>query len=264
MPAMKVVRDSSLYKSEPNPAWFGNEPNPSTGKGWTATNWLTSRFHTSFAEYRGGRNSIGVMRVMNDDLVQPKRGFGTHPHSNMEIVTYIVEGELTHKDSMGTAETLGRGAVQFMSAGTGIRHSEHNLAKGSPLRFIQMWFMPAKQGLTPNYGSYTGSADARRGQLEHVVSDKRDQSSKTEVQIYSDVNIFASELDANDSVVYAVAGGRMVYMLCLEETLTVKHSNDPEPQQLHRHDAIEVLTNGKLTITAGASGTHLLLVEMSK
>ena len=98
-----------------------------------------SRFHVSFAEYRSAeRSQYGVLRVLNDDLVQPARGFGTHPHSNMEICTYIVEGSLTHADSMGTRETLGRGAVQFMTAGTGVRHSEHNLDAAAPLRFIQV------------------------------------------------------------------------------------------------------------------------------
>ena len=84
---------------------------------------------------------------MNDDLVQPSRGFGAHPHRDAEIVTYIVAGELTHKDSMGTRETLGRGSVQFMTAGAGITHSEHNLSADHPLRFIQMWFTPRRCGV---------------------------------------------------------------------------------------------------------------------
>ncbi len=88
---------------------------------WTNSNWLKSRFHFSFAEYSSRHNQdFGVLRVMNDDLVQPNRGFGTHPHSDMEIITYIVEGELTHKDSMGTEETLGRGAIQFMTVSVSI------------------------------------------------------------------------------------------------------------------------------------------------
>lgn len=92
-----------------------------------------------FAEYNNPRNAnYGVLRVMNDDLVQPSRGFGTHPHREMEIVTYIVEGELTHKDSMGTEETLHRGSIQFMTAGTGVSHSEHNRHPSKPLRFIQV------------------------------------------------------------------------------------------------------------------------------
>jgi len=84
--------------------------------------------------------------------VQPARGFGTHPHREMEIVTYVVEGELTHQDSMSTKESLGRGSIQFMTAGTGVSHSEHNLDPTKPLRFIQMWLVPRERGLNPNYG----------------------------------------------------------------------------------------------------------------
>jgi redox-sensitive bicupin YhaK (pirin superfamily) len=100
---------------EPNPAWFGNPGNENNNPEWTNSNWLKSRFHFSFAEYSNPRNTgFGVLRVMNDDLVQPNRGFGAHPHRDVEICTYVVEGELTHQDSIGTKETLGRGAIQFM------------------------------------------------------------------------------------------------------------------------------------------------------
>jgi len=100
---------------EPNPSWFGNSANEPSNPTWTNQNWLKSRFHFSFAEYSNAHNmGFGILRVMNDDLVQPSRGFGTHPHRDMEICTYIVEGKLTHKDSMGTQESLGRGGVQFM------------------------------------------------------------------------------------------------------------------------------------------------------
>ena len=100
---------------EPNPSWFGNPGNEATNPKWTNKNWLKSRFHFSFAEYSNPRNTgFGVLRVMNDDLVQPNRGFGEHPHRDTEICTYVVEGELTHADSMGTEETLSRGAIQFM------------------------------------------------------------------------------------------------------------------------------------------------------
>ena len=99
-------------------------------------NWLKSRFHFSFAEWHGGRNRFVCLRVVNDDLVQPSRGFGTHGHQDMEIITYILHGGLTHKDSMGSEETLGRGSVQFMTAGTGVMHSEYNIDPEQDLRFI--------------------------------------------------------------------------------------------------------------------------------
>ena len=167
----KKVSNKDLFVSEPNPQWFGNPPNASEAT-WTNTNWLKSRFHFAFAEYSNPQNAcFGVLRVMNNDLVQPNRGFGTHPHREMEICTYVVEGELTHKDSIGTQETLGPGSVQFMTAGTGVQHSEHNLSATSPLRFIQMWIVPSQRGLAPNYGSACGKSVNLRNGWTRLVSD---------------------------------------------------------------------------------------------
>ncbi|CAE7720391.1 unnamed protein product [Symbiodinium pilosum] len=178
--------------SEPNPAWFGNRPNPEFREpGWTNRNWLKSRFHFNFAEYDEGPSGFGVLRVMNDDLVQPKRGFGMHPHRDMEIVTFIIQGSLTHRDSTGTDETIGRGGVQFMTAGTGIRHSEHNL-QSTALRFVQCWVVPRRRGLRPKYGSMLGNAEAegmRWNRWAHVVCDA-DGEHKAPVQIYQDCNVF--------------------------------------------------------------------------
>lgn len=116
MPTVRVIPNDKLFVSEPEPQWFGNTGNAVNDPSWTNGNWLKSRFHFSFAEYNNFSNmNFGKIRVLNDDLVQPKRGFGTHPHANMEIVTYVVEGELTHADNMGTKESLGRGSIQFMT-----------------------------------------------------------------------------------------------------------------------------------------------------
>eukprot|EP00041_Stephanoeca_diplocostata_P006512 m.87442 g.87442 ORF g.87442 m.87442 type:complete len:264 (+) comp16407_c0_seq1:594-1385(+) len=256
----KVPADS-LYVSEPPPEWFGNDPNPTKGKNWTTSNWLKSRFHLNFAEYHGGKNQYGIMRVMNDDLVQPKRGFGEHSHANMEIVTYIVKGNLTHKDSMGTCETLGRGAIQFMTAGSGVRHSEFN-KDNSPLRFIQMWFLPAKSGLKPNYGSFVGDADARKGKLHHLVSDSRNEVS-TPVQVMQDVNIYASELKPGETVTYKLSAGRQGYVLCLEHDVAVTGAHGEE--RLQQHDAAMLRAPNDISFTGGsANGSHVLLVEMAE
>lgn len=107
----------------------------------TPTHWLESRFHFSFAEYFDpSRSQFGVLRVINDDLVAPKEGFGTHPHRDMEIFSYVLDGELTHRDSMGSSESLYRGSVQYMSAGTGVRHSEFNTGD-TRSRFLQVWYV---------------------------------------------------------------------------------------------------------------------------
>lgn len=111
----RKINNSKLGISEPNPQWFGNSPNEINNKYWNNKNWLKSRFHFSFAEYSNSKNlGFGILRVMNDDLVQPNRGFGPHPHRDVEICTYVVNGSLSHKDSMGTEETIGRGSIQFM------------------------------------------------------------------------------------------------------------------------------------------------------
>jgi redox-sensitive bicupin YhaK (pirin superfamily) len=187
---------------------------------------------------------------MNDDYVQPNRGFGTHGHNNMEIITYIVQGKLTHKDSMGTEETLGRGSVQFMTAGSGVRHSEYNHNKDSGLRFIQTWVTPRKSGLDPNYGSFdpisqhttqtmdsdsSSSSDTTattatcnaRNQWRHMVSDCQNHKfPNTPVKIAQDANLFVTEMDANQTINFDIKQGRMAYMLCVEGSMTLMSNSD--------------------------------------
>ena len=239
-PLIKVVPDSKLYVSEPDPRWFGNSGNPGYDPAWTNTNWLKSRFHFSFAEYHNPSNSrFGVMRVMNDDLVQPKRGFGTHPHRDMEIITYIVDGSLTHQDSMGSKESLGRGSIQFMTAGTGVQHSEFNHGE-NPLRFIQTWIMPRERSLTPNYGSYDAPKDcaAKKNTVQYLASDTSNTSADTPVKVNQDVDTHAAELELGKSVSLDLARGRQAYMLCIEGTLEVNGKT------LSKYDAAEIHGDG--------------------
>lgn len=152
---------------------------------------------------------------MNDDLVQPNRGFGEHPHRDVEICTYVVEGALTHKDSMGTAETLSRGAIQFLTAGTGITHSEHNLGT-TPLRFIQIWINTRQRGLRPNYGSATGNPEDRRNKFDHLVSDVASPDVATPIKINADSNILVAEVEAGSRASYSLGDERQAYLICLE------------------------------------------------
>ena len=190
--SVKLVPEGRLFASEPKPELFGNPGNPTPGSPeshlWSQKNWLKSRFHFNFAEYGHGPHSFGVLRVMNDDLVQPRRGFGAHPHRDMEILTVIVDGKLTHKDSTGAEETLGRGSIQFMTAGTGVLHSEHNLQE-QPLRFIQCWVLPRKRGLPPNYGSMQVEQivqQQRRNEWFHAASDVL-QPNTTPIKVNQDI-----------------------------------------------------------------------------
>lgn len=127
-----MATTSSLqYNAKPGSSLYVSRP----------TDWLVSRFHFSFAEHWDPtRTNFGVLRVVNDDLVSQTSGFDTHPHRDMEIFSYVLDGQLTHKDSMGSSETIGRGAVQYMSAGTGVLHSEHNRGQ-ERLRFLQIWYV---------------------------------------------------------------------------------------------------------------------------
>ena len=249
-PSIRVIPNNKLYVSEPDPRWFGNEPNPPVkDPSWTNDNWLKSRFHFSFAEYHSAANTnFGVLRVINDDLVQPHRGFGTHPHGDMEIVTYIVHGELTHQDSLtpNTDETLGRNAIQYMTAGTGVRHSEFNHGD-RPLRFIQTWIVPDKKGLTPKYGSCQGRL--RTNEWNHLVSNAGDSSTSTPVEIHQDMNMYAVELELDRSVVHVLPPGRQGYLNCMEGGVTVNG------QQLQKYDACEI-TNGSGEILVKATAVE--------
>jgi len=271
LPSVKKVPQAALSVSEPNPAWFGNGPNPRNDPKWTNANWLKSRFHFSFAEYHNPKNThFGVLRVMNDDLVQPARGFGEHPHRDMEIVTYVVHGGLTHQDSMGTKETLNRGSVQFMTAGRGIRHSEFNLDTENPLRFIQTWIVPRGRGLTPNYGSMCGDevAELRQNQWAHLLSDNQNTDVSTPIKVAQDVNLFVTELEAGRALPLELHGNRQAYFLCMEGSVAFRPIGSDEPAaHLDQHDAAEMQNEGEETtameVIAGDEGAHVLYYEMA-
>lgn len=276
---IELVRDAQHFVSEPNPAWFGNKPNPSkehidpvqdegAGHGkandewtnWSNWNWLKSRFHFNFAEYRTGSTNFGPLRVCNDDLVQPHRGFGEHPHQNAEIVTYVVDGALTHQDSMGTAETLTTGDIQFMTAGRGVRHSEHNLSD-KPLRFIQMWFVTRQSGLKPNYGSMRGDPKKRRNQWQHLVTDVRNQDEDSvPIRINQDVNLFVTDMTANQALPYRVKSDRQIYLLCLNGQSVMLQPG----VFVSQHDAAKIQGGTDLFVQTKASGASILIIDVPR
>lgn len=154
--------------------------------------WLDSHFHFSFAEYHNPENiHFGVLRVQNDDLVQPGTGFDTHPHENMEIISYVADGQLTHGDSMGNKRTLTRGQVQYMSAGTGVTHSEYNYGDDT-LRFLQIWIFPDKKGYAPTYGDLPLDFEGRRDQWLPIAGVDNKDSDALEI-VEEDVSIHAKE-----------------------------------------------------------------------
>jgi len=252
------VDSKSLFVSEPNPSLFGNPRNDSSA------NWLKSRFHFSFSEFHNTKqNKFGVLRVLNDDLVQPIRGFGAHPHQNMEIVTFVVDGFLTHKDSTGTSETLEKGAVQFMTAGTGIRHSEANASSTSPLRFLQLWITPRSLHLPPNYGSYSPPKDAfSQPAWQHLVTDVENEA-EIPVKINQDVNIYVAQLQENEHNSFTLDSNRQAYLVCIEGNVEFSEKNNGAQNTvtLDAQDAAEI--KGSYTFEASAKAPSLLLlVEM--
>ncbi len=228
---------------------------PKENMGTSNLGWLESRFHFSFAEYRNPNNmNFGVLRVLNDDIVHANSGFDTHPHANMEIISYIINGEITHKDSMGNSETLKRGEVQYLSAGDGIYHSEHNWHKTLDLRLLQIWIIPPKQGFPRLYGSKRFEEIDRKNKLLNIVSS---QEGSADIKIYQDINIFVSELEANKTINFDIKKDRQVYFVQIEGSSQI---NDII---LNNGDALEIVDVEKLEIKA-LGNSHFLFIEMKK
>ncbi len=217
--------------------------------------WLVSRFHFSFAEYYNPSNiNFGVLRVLNDDLVKPDTGFETHPHKDMEIVSYCVEGELTHQDSMGKRETMGRGDVQYMTAGTGITHSEMNESPDKILRFLQIWILPDKKGHIPKYSFKRFSYEERYDRLLQIASG---QNKDNTIHIDQDVNIFISEIDYGKQLEYFNEPERQSYLVCIEGCLDINGI------ELNEHDAMKIIGNEKLSLKS-LSNAHFTIIDMAK
>ncbi|WHY94604.1 pirin family protein [Neobacillus cucumis] len=215
--------------------------------------WLKSKFHFSFADYFNPDNiHFGVLRVINDDLVEAKKGFGVHPHRDMEIISYVVNGELTHGDSMGNNNTVTRGQVQYMSAGTGVLHSEYNLGEDT-LRFLQIWVLPVKNGLDPNYGDFRFNWEDRKNNWLHMVSDI---NGNAPIKINQDANIYSLELEQGKNIEFPVKEGRQAYLVQIEGTSLI---NDVE---LNDRDGMEIIEEN-ISIKA-VETSHILIIEMEK
>lgn len=172
--------------------------------------WLDSWHTFSFADYYDAEQmGFGPLRVINDDRVQPGQGFGTHGHRDMEIITYVLEGALEHKDSLGNGGVMRYGDVQRMSAGTGIRHSEFNHSKSEHVHFLQIWIVPEQANFEPSYEQKVFPDDEKRGRLRLIASrDGRDAS----VLIHQDANVYAAKLDGMEKVSHRFASGRGGYI----------------------------------------------------
>jgi len=216
--------------------------------------WLDSYHTFSFADYYDPKEmGFGPLRVINEDRVQGGMGFGTHPHRDMEIISYVLEGALEHKDSIGTGSVIRPGDVQRMSAGTGVLHSEFNHSPDSVVHFLQIWIEPSKRGVRPSYEQKSFAEQDKRGRLRLVASpDGADGS----VSIHQDARVYAAVLDGGDEIAHRLADGRRAYLHVARGSVQVNG------QHLSAGDGAKVEGERELRL-AGAQQAEVLLFDMA-
>jgi redox-sensitive bicupin YhaK (pirin superfamily) len=222
----------------------------SNERGMADHGWLRSQHSFSFAEYFDEEHvQFGALRVINEDRVAPGRGFGTHPHRDMEILSYVLEGELVHRDSMGNGSIIRPGDVQRMSAGTGVFHSENNPSPDKPVHFLQIWIRPDRMGVTPGYEQKTFEASEKRGRLRLVVSGDGAEGSVT---VHQDARMYAGLFDGGESGELDVAAGRRIYVHVVRGELVVQGT------RLTAGDALKLTDVSRLAIRDGRDAEVLV------
>ncbi len=215
--------------------------------------WLDTHWHFSFDSYYDPENlNWGPLRVFNDDTVQPAQGFGTHPHRDMEIVTYVLSGQLEHQDSTGNRGVIEPGEVQVMSAGTGILHSEYNHSKDSPVHFIQLWILPRTKGSKPRWEQRRFSREERAGKLLPVVSNG---DATGTLKIDQDAQIYVASLIAGQEVVHRNRRDRKVYLFVSDGSVSVNG------QSLAAGDQARIADEPELKIQS-SNGAELMLLDL--
>ena len=216
--------------------------------------WLKSRHTFSFANYYDPeRMHFGAIRVINDDIVAPGMGFGTHPHDNMEIISIPLEGDLEHKDSMGNTTVIRHGDIQVMSAGTGIKHSEYNKNDDSPVKFLQIWVFPNKRGVTPRYDQITLNTEDRKNRFQQILSPSSEDEG---VWIHQNAWFHMSDLEKGIPLDYELKSPENgLYVFVLEGDVVV------DGQELSTRDGLGLWDTNKVSFTA-ESKTSLLLMEV--
>jgi quercetin 2,3-dioxygenase len=183
---------------------------PAAERGHADHGWLNTYHTFSFADYYDARHmGFRALRVINEDWVQSGRGFGTHPHQDMEIITYVLEGALSHKDSMGNSSIIRPGEVQRMSAGTGVRHSEFNPSPVEPVHLLQIWILPNQLGLAPSYEQKTFPAEEKLGKLRLIASEDAREGS---VRIHQDASVYATLLPRDSKVAHQLVPNRHAFV----------------------------------------------------
>ncbi len=226
----------------------------SDSRGAADHGWLRSKHTFSFADYHNpSMMGFGKLRVINEDWIEPGKGFGTHPHRDMEIVTYMVDGALEHKDSMGNGSVIRPGELQRMTAGTGVMHSEFNASDTDRAHLLQIWILPQQNGLEPGYEQKLFPAAEKRNRWRLVGSrDGRDGS----LTIHQDIELWSTVLDAGQSIDYRFVGRRRGFAQVVRGTVEI------DGETLEAGDALAIVDQPSLSVTA-SSNAELLLFDMA-
>ena len=226
------------------------EVRKSEDRGLADHGWLKSRHTFSFADYYDPDHvEFGALRVINEDRVQPGKGFGTHGHRDMEILSYVLEGELEHKDSMGTGSIIKPGDVQRMSAGRGVQHSEYNPSKTEPVHFLQIWIVPSAFGIAPGYEQKRFGPEEKRGRLRLIASEKGTDGS---VRLHQDALVYAGLFDGAERASLALDAGRLAYVHVARGELSVNG------EALEAGDGLKVSRTARLEFSGGKAAEVLV------
>jgi len=224
-------------------------------RGSSRFSWLSSRHTFSFASYYDPRYmGFGHLRVINDDVVAPGGGFATHPHQDMEILSYVLDGALEHRDSMGNGSVIRPGEVQRMSAGTGVTHSEYNHSKTEPVHFLQIWFLPERRGLQPGYEQKRFSEAEKRGVFRLVAS--RDGSAGS-VSLNQEVDMWTGLFDGEERAAFEIREGREAWLHVARGSVLVNG------QRLEAGDGAGVAAAGVLTFAEGDQA-EVIVFDMAR
>lgn len=238
------------------------ETRTANGRGATDLGWLDSRHTFAFGRGfpdRGEPHPMGFrsLRVINDDRIGPGAGFDTHPHDNMEIISFVIDGALEHKDSMGTVQTIRPGDFQYTAAGTGITHSEYNPDPDSPGRFIQIWIIPDEQNVEPRYDFRTHDAEASKNQLRLVASPDGAHGS---MRIHADARLYVSQLDEGTEVSHSIPGGRAAWVQVARGTVRLRTATGDTV--LSEGDGAALTDEDRVTVVA-TTGAEILLFDLA-
>jgi quercetin 2,3-dioxygenase len=227
---------------------------PAEQRGHADHGWLDSHHTFSFASYYDPKNmGFRSLRVINEDRVRPGRGFGMHPHRDMEIISYVLEGALEHRDSMGTGSVIRPGDVQRMSAGTGVSHSEFNASKSEPVHFLQIWLQPSERGIEPSYEQRSFSREDKQGRLRVVAApDGRDES----VTIHADAVVYAGRFDEGQSSELALSRGRHAWAQIVRGRVRING------RELEAGDGVAISDEALVRIE-GIDATELLVFDLA-